>query len=336
MGVYGSTNILGTVWEVSFDNIYATRFPITGTNTWISAITDIGAAANITRWGVFEAESNLYGKTITYQIKGATASAGVAGATYHDITPGAIIAETLTTPFIQIKATLSSDVADITPELTDIKVNYVTGGVSTQKMCSINFQNRNLLSASQEGYAYNNIVWVKPRRIYKPEDMQAVFVPFDWKILSFCVLNDNLYAGISYNDATATDEGAIVKLFTGVRDEVYSGAGTAIKTAKAINSFFETKDETFELSMNKKKLMEIAVDYTPQLGNMLLERSTDGGAFVAVSTLDNAGTLRTYKIVAVRGVLGKTHRLRITKNVVDQYMKIHGIEMIATPIKVRE
>lgn len=334
--IYVDYDSVSSAWSASFDNLYITRYPVAGTNTWISAITDIGVAANITRWGTFEAISNLNGQTITYQIKGATTSGGVAGATYHTITPGSIVAETLTTPFIQVKASLSSADAQLTPELTDIKVNYVTGGVSTQKMCSITFQNRNLLSASQEGYAYNNIVWVKPRRIYKPEDMQAVFVPFDWKILSFCVLNDNLYAGISYNDSTATDEGAIVRLFTGTRDEVYSGAGTAIVTAKAINSFFETKDETFELSMNKKKLMEIAVDYTPQEGTLLLERSTDNGTFVTVATLDNTGLKRTSKIQAVRGVLGKTHRLRITKNTIDQYMKIHGLEMIATPIRIRE
>ena len=323
--------------NTAYDNIKYSAYPITGTNTWISANTNIGLAADITAWGAFEAESILYGQSITYQIKSATTEAGLTAATYNTILPGATIKETLTTPWVVVKAQLISTNDQLTPELNAINLNWFIGGTSTQKMVAINYKNRNLLAASQSGFTYNNIVWVKPKRIFKPEEIPAVFIPFDWKIVSFCILNDILYAGISYNDSSATDEGAIVRLFIGKRDQKYSGAGTKVIQNVAINSYIETKDEDFELPMNKKKLMEIAVNYLPcGHGTITLERSNDSGDYVSVGSIDNTGTIRKTKINAARGVLGKHHRLKLSVNTVDVSMEIYSIEMLAVPTKVRE
>lgn len=312
-------------YHTHFDDIKITRYPTAGTNKWVSAKTNIGGGSNISAWGIFEAATILNGQAVTYRIEIDTTEGGLDGTGWLAIVPGQVITGTLTTPWARVEATFVTTDAEKTPELKDISIKWTIGGDSSQSMQSIIFENRHLIAASQVGQSANNIIWVWLKREFIPENQRAAFIPFDWNITAMCIYNDILYG------ADSRAGGKILRLFYGAKDQNNAGVDVAI------DGFWETRDEVFGFPGNKKKLMEGLVDYLAQgAGTINVARSNDDSAYTTVASLDNSGSTRQTKPLAIRGTMGYRHRLRVRKNTIDERMKIYGIEMMAIPFRIRE
>ena len=68
---------------------------------------------------------------------------------------------------------------------------------------------------------------------------------------------------------------------------------------------------------------------TGNLGTFNLARSNDEAAYTSIATIDNTGTTRKTKTIAIGGVLGNSHKARIWINTIDAYLSVYGINLKA-------
>jgi hypothetical protein len=125
-------------------------------NSWRSAIQDLGAAP--AAWGNFNTVYSKAGQTLTWWIRSATTSGGIAAATWIEQKAGFPIVLTTLHQYIQIEVRMNtSDITQI-PIMESFVVNYYTGTVLS-KPCAYGFGKEYGLCVTQVGDTVNNIVW---------------------------------------------------------------------------------------------------------------------------------------------------------------------------------
>jgi len=123
---------------------------------WRSAVTDLGATP--ATWGNFDTTYVLNAQTITWWMRSATTSGGVASATFVQQTPGAPVTGVTLNQFVQVEIRLNTSSAAAIPIMESFKVTWYTGA-NLLKPCAYVLNGEYCLNVTDVGQTANNLVW---------------------------------------------------------------------------------------------------------------------------------------------------------------------------------
>lgn len=145
--------------NISTPSISLLKFVWTQTSTFTSSAIDVGQVP--TGWGVFQNASALNGGTLTFYMRSASSSIGLAAATYFVVSNGVFPpAGVAVLEFTQWKIVFTSS-ADALPTVSGVTVNWFIGTAQSPiRAASLFFNKTYYLSAATIGSTTNNIVFV--------------------------------------------------------------------------------------------------------------------------------------------------------------------------------
>lgn len=250
-----------------FDDLFIWRYAASG--TWASE--DYNAGTAISSWTTFDANHAAAGGSVGYEIRLATNSDGLVGASYTSIVPGSIINSSSINVRAQVRVTLTRAAGDfsVTPELYNATINWSEGELSNQSIYGLSWDNRFYLSAASGTSSDNNVVLVKAR------SPLVSWVPYDWQIGAMTRYNDNFYA-------LASTHSAIYRMDYGEDD---NGA--------AFTWHWTSKAESWDDWTRQKRLLEVQADFRRNTAsNMEIAFSSNTGTNWETRTIDMSGSGR--------------------------------------------
>ena len=107
----------------------------------------------------------------------------------------------------------------------------------------------------------------------------------------------------------------------------------------AIRSLWESRDETWGLPINSKRLNELILDYEGAINprSVSVDYSRDSGStFTSILSPDISGVGRKTKRVFTPSVHHPAIRFRLTNSDLGKGVTIYGLHAIAQPLRIRE
>lgn len=268
------------------------------------------AGNDIFVWGPYEVNQNLNGGTVNHYFRVAATENGLSSESWTAIQPGAVIDADPSDQWIQFKMEAWTPSAAMAPVITDVTINWIEGDgneVQTlQNVGSIIWRNRYWLTAAKKRSTSNNLILIKGKKLNKSPWQRK-----PWSILAFGMFQGNLYASSSSN-------GAIYRLDVGTSEN-----------GSAMDSFYETKDFTFEdfqasilealVTLDRSGPWDVSFGLSTDGGLTYVERSIDvaeGSSQVFTAQLH-------FNIVNADAV-----RCRVRTNGIDTPFRLHGITLL--------
>lgn len=283
-----------------------------GMKTSATITGDIFNAVTVSSWSTFMVTQNSNSGTLTYEVRVGTNSGAVESKSFSSIVPGSLISGTTSDVRIQWRGTFSaSSQAALSPQIDDVTVNYTQGGSQSNTIYGGVWKNRYWLSASSES-ANNNIVFAKSK------SPSTAFMFYDHQIGPMVQYNDLFYAG-------ASTHSAIYRLDYGTNDN-----------KKPLYWYWQSRDETFGIPHNLKRLMEIIVDFRG--GNAINAKvgfSVDDGETFTDSSVNMTASGRNSKRLFVNSSWDTSYRFRVSDAAIDEGATILGIASYAIPMSLR-
>ena len=273
---------------------------------------EIFNAVQVSTWSTFNATIETNGLDLTFSVRLATFSAGLALESYTTITPGSIINGTPSQIFIQWRAQTESRVLN-SVEIFDVTLNFNQGGGSTQRLFAERFKNRLWISVSTGNATADNLVLVKSK------SPSTAWIPYSMQIGPMTRFNDFLYAG-------ASTHSAIYRMDFGQNDN-----------GRRIEPRWETRDESWGFPTTSKRLLELVLDFERQNASTFkIGFSRDNGVTYTEKTVNMSGTGRTTKRLFINGGNSIQFRFRFTDTTKDETFQIFGLEAYSRPYRLRE
>jgi hypothetical protein len=264
--------------------------------SWRSVIHDLGAAP--ASWGKFEAIYSPNGQTITFWMRSAATSGGIAAATWYQQTPGLTVASVTLNQYIQVEIRFNTTDYTQIPLMNSFQINYYTA-TNLLSPCSAVWKKDYWLNVVDAGQTVNNIVWVYNlagfwlKRTNKKNNV-------------YFIDEDKLLSGTSSSDGFVRENDA------GTKDDTTD-----------IDSWFETpkmRIESFVKMFRKYRL-------THKSGaSWTFSYKIDDGAYtdVTITAVTYAETIN--KIFA--GITsGKYIQLKFRQSAEDGNWEIHALEL---------
>ena len=290
------------------DNIYVGK---KSSATWES---DEFNAVTVSSWSTMEATHDTGEGSITYSVRSATGSNALTHATYSEIIPGSLIDAATHFIFVQFKVdmTVSSNAASI-PQVDDLTANYSQGDVTNQPIFGQVWDNRYWVSGASGTSVNNNLVLVRSKA-----GRPLSWVPYDLQIGPMVRFNDNFYAACSTCSA-------IWRMDFGDTDDT-----------GAIQWYWETKDEDYDLPFNRKRILEIITSFRhDDAGSTQVGYSVDSGASWTDHAVDMSGSGRDTDRQHVND-WGRDIRFRVYSSGTGDEATVLGIHGVARPQRFRE
>lgn len=109
-------------------------------------------------WDVFQSDFNVNGGTIVFEMRSATTSGGLPGATWYTVTNGAFPTASLPhEQFVQWRATITATDGSV-PNVSSITIKWFIGDVDSVRAASIFFNKNYYVSLAEFGNDENNII----------------------------------------------------------------------------------------------------------------------------------------------------------------------------------
>lgn len=307
---YGKNETISSKVQVIIDQLGSGGVTTIASGTATSEVYQTDSS--LSEWSTFEIEQSLNSGTISYEVRTAATSGGVASAAYRSISDGVVIATT-TDQFIQWRATISSGTAT---DITDININKVTinwissTGASHQPDAEVfeesywftypgpsESRNQSVLVINKEGAAYN--------LEYGTSSQNGFY--------GLTVSKGSLYAGDS--STNAVNGGYVWQLETGNLDN-----------GQAVTASVQFKHEEFGLDDFEKSLQNIYVNYGVQTsGNFTatIQKNFSESSLDYTIPLSSGTTINRYKIEPDQQTTGKQIGLKFTNSTSGQKLKLY-------------
>lgn len=264
-------------------------------------------------WELFQATVGSLG-TVTFKVRTATTSGGLAGATYVDVTNGAFIPATVNR-WIQWKATLTSTDQNVAT-IDSVTINWFIQIVNSIRVASLFYNRTYYLSAATFGSTTNNIC-------FKMDEQNKFRIRSGEDIKTLSLFFNQPYACLS-------GSGQIVKWLTGT---TFSAGNISMDVQTAAINYNDLE--------HNKILRKVYVQgkntgatYTPQYstdngltwkgmvnvdtGSMTFTTTSDGGLF----------TKRLMPVFASDNATGRTHIFRLLNS--DAFAcEVHSMKLEA-------
>jgi hypothetical protein len=272
--------------------------------TTVQYISEIATATNITIWGDFDSVRNTNGGVINFYYRASNTIGGVISKAWSSIVPGTTLSDPITNKFIQWASTINSHVVSDLSNIDNVTISYFQGSGNRNRPFATEWNREYWLSVAT-GTNNTSIQYVKAwnsnanpdawNRLYN-QDIRSFFKDG----------NSTLYAG-------SASSGTFYRLDYGTNDD-----------GRAIMSYYETPDFTFDNRYQEKSLHEVWVDADRDSGKTFeLGISTDN-ASMYFRNLSFSGTGRGIK--TARGFFGtaNTYRFRFQNTQLDKGLDLHS------------
>lgn len=294
---------------LAIDNIQTSDYYSSGTIK-----SDVVNAVSVSSWSTLDATYADNGGSIDFMYRVGHDTADISTRAWVTIAPGSLISGTTNQTYVQWMATFTarSDNKD-SPHLYDVAVNWAQGGDPSQTIYSVAWKNRLWISASTGTSTTNNMQFVKTRHPL------TSWMVYDMPIGPMTVWNDRLYVGAS------------------TCASVYRGDYGSTDDGRAIEAYWTTKDEVFQLPSNSKNLQEMVLDYEKgNAASLNLSYSKDYGDTWTSRSVNAIGSGRSTARQFVNGGNSRAFRFRLSNSTLGQTFKVYGIDAYAIPYRFRE
>lgn len=270
------------------------------TATYVSAVHN--TSLDSPYYGIFEADYDAKGQTITFSIRTDTDGLGMEERTWYSVTDGVNI----TAPdrrYNQFRIEMSTGDTSVSPTVNSVKINYgVNTEINEASLQGICWDDYYLLVGAEDGSTYNNVVYAWN---YK----NGEWTKFKgWNVNRWITFRNNLYFGSS-------TEAKIYQAWVGKNDD-----------GETITAHWTSKAYNFGLPYQRKRLrhicMTIATGYDEK--NLDIYYTTDDVESSRVDTISlySAVRKRKMKILSI-DKSGYYHKIRFEQADKDISFKMY-------------
>ena len=119
---------------------------------------EIDTAVTPSGWDIFNADFTLNGGTVVFEMRSATTSGGLPGATWYTVTDGDYPPDALPKEqFVQWRATITSTDTNV-PTVSSVTITWLVGDVDSVRAASIFFNKNYYVALAEFGNDENNII----------------------------------------------------------------------------------------------------------------------------------------------------------------------------------
>ncbi len=293
-----------TIW---FDLLEGGYFKHKTSGNWVSPATNL---VTISEWATFLSGYTKNSQTLTIQIKTATTEGGLTSADYHTIDHGEIPTEEITGAIVwcQIKVSMSTTDATVTPIFSSSRIQYYRGGATGGNALAWVKDDRYNLFCANKNSTNNDLVIVL--------DSNGAFTKFsDWEFSAVCEYEQELIGGDSGGD------GYVSELYAGTDDDI---AGTLT----AVDAYFVTKEFTYYFTYIELLRYYFTADRDFITDTLNIDYQINGGSYVTKAVTLSKETTDTYRVNPSLGAFGKFINFRVRNNTLGMGMGSKGLTVI--------
>lgn len=262
-----------------------------------STIKDLGAAP--ASWGKFDAGYTLNSQTLTFWMRSATTSGGVASATWYQQTPGNTITSVGLNQYIQIEVRFNTTLYSQIPVLDSFQIAWYTG-TSLLSPCAAVWKKEYWLNIVDTGQSVNNLV-------------------YKYNIVNYWLTRTNKYNNVFFIDedkllgGTSESDGYVREHDIGAKDDTTN-----------IDSWFELPK--LEIARYEKIFREVKLTHKSDAA-WTFSYKIDDGAYTDI-TISAAAYATTVRKMFSGIKAGRFIQFKLRQNAEDANWQIHAIELM--------
>ncbi len=269
---------------------------------WRSPVKDLTVTP--VSWGRFDANYLLNSQTVTFWMRSAATSDGVASATWYQQTPGIVVSTVTLNRYIQTEVRFNTTDYSQIPSVQDINVNYNLTTTTVQPCAGV-WKDKYWLNVADTGQSINNLVYLYDRRDYwlkRTNKKNNIYFIDEDKLLSGTSESDGF---VRYND-------------TGSQDDTTD-----------IDSWFETRN--FELTGMVNLFRDIYITAKAD-ANFTVSYKIDDGSYTAI-TITSQSYVKTVRKVFTGITRGQKVKFKIEQANQDANFEFHKLDLEWRPLR---